>query len=65
MLKLGYKLGHHAGIMLDALTMPLYAKLCRYNVSNPNEIGEMAGCLKISSRTRLQTTSILTENDGV
>ena len=35
MLKLGYKLGHYAGIMLDALTMPLCPKLCRHNVSNP------------------------------
>ena len=35
MLKLGYKLGHYAGIMLDALTVPLCAKLCRHNVSNP------------------------------
>ena len=35
MLKLRYKLGHYAGIMLDALTMPLCPKLCRHNASNP------------------------------
>ena len=40
MLKLGYNLGHYAGIMLDALTMPLCSKLCRHNVSNPNKNGE-------------------------
>ena len=48
MLKLGYKLGHYAGIMLDALNMPLCSKLCRHNVSNPR-----IWCLRLHGKSNL------------
>ena len=48
MLKLCYKLGHYASIMLDALTMPLLCPtLCRCNVSNPTPLGKQN--IKINS----------------
>ena len=48
MLELCYKLGHYAGIMHDALTMPLCSKLCQHNVSNPSNFPSFlvgTGCM--------------------